>query len=715
MTNLNFFKAILFTFGLLAISQSQAKTIYVTANANEGHDYAGSQTTSSYDDPIKFSSIFASTASMPSGFFVSGDTLLFKGGQYDLTKQITIVQTSGTSEKRNYIGACAGEEVILDFRKEAYGAIGIKFSTNYCHFANITIRYAGKNGLYVGGSNNLVENCKVYGNGDTGVQLKGGGSNTVKNCDSFQNFDYESTPIGGNADGFCDKQYTSTSGNIFIGCRAWENSDDGWDFFQHISGGNPTQIKESWCFNNGPSQYEMTNHPRYETDKTYLDKYKTSEGKIIITNGGNGNGFKIGGEGTKHNVILTNCVSFNNKVKGFDQNNNGGEMQVYNCTSYANKGNNYGLGNNGKGASLTIMNCVSAPQSVSNSFLTGTIAQTNNWNASLIVTDADFQSVDLNRAYDSRNADGSLTDMGGLFRLNSNSKLIDKGTKIEGLNFCHQTLDLGAFEFCGEIEGGGDDSGVLILDQNFQDWTPVGAGDCSTSTSYSDTHFAGTETNQIALLNGGTVNFTLTDYAVNTVCSAKKPDKQPEEVSNGYLSLNKTNLSAEPPTAGKLVIGALPKITNVFFTLSATGTNRGCYLEYSTDGGNNWIKTQESLYIGSNDTQGGNTFLTDINKENVMLRFSTADQIIRIHDLKIYGKSNTALKNIKENAFDLTVSNNVLYSSEVVSMMIYNVSGVVVKAEKSANQLSLNNLLSGLYIVKAINSEGNVVTKKIKN
>ena len=42
---------------------------------------------------------------------------------------------------------------------------------------------------------------------------------------------------------------------------------------------------------------------------------------------GNGNGFKVGGNSAQANHKLTNCVSFGNVHKGFDQNNNTGGGQ----------------------------------------------------------------------------------------------------------------------------------------------------------------------------------------------------------------------------------------------------------------------------------------------------------------------------------------------------------------------------------------------------
>jgi len=46
------------------------------------------------------------------------------------------------------------------------------------------------------------------------------------NCDSYENYDPGN--LGENADGFATKFGLGT-GNILRGCRAWNNSDDGYD------------------------------------------------------------------------------------------------------------------------------------------------------------------------------------------------------------------------------------------------------------------------------------------------------------------------------------------------------------------------------------------------------------------------------------------------------------------------------------------------------
>ena len=59
---------------------------------------------------------------------------------------------------------------------------------------------------------------------------------------------------------------------------------------------------------------------------------------------GNGNGFKLGGNGAVANNKISNSVAFGNPSKGFDQNNNAGGITVLNCTAYNNGADNFGFG-----------------------------------------------------------------------------------------------------------------------------------------------------------------------------------------------------------------------------------------------------------------------------------------------------------------------------------------------------------------------------------
>ncbi len=387
------------------------------------------------------------------------DTLFLLGGQYNLTAAQKFTKT-GIATARKALFAYENEKPILDFRGEAYGSRGVQFSGAYLHVKGIVICYSGKNGFYNESNYSIFENCETYGNGDTGFQNRDCCGNLMLNCDSHDNFDYQlggttAADYGGNADGFADKQYTDNGDpNIYEGCRSWNNSDDGWDFFDKYG---KSQIKNSICYKNGPASYDMRNHARYNTDKTWFDQFQSGktvtrkDGKSYTitlanyTNMGNGNGFKLGGNYSTHNVDVINCLSAQNTVKGFDQNNNNGTMTLYNNTAY-NNGNDYGFNNSSYGT-LIIKNCVSLASKGSNTLNSKTKTNVNNsWNTSGVTCNsADFVSTDATVITTARKPDGSLADI-SFMHLVKGSDLIDAGVNV-GLPYSGKAPDLGCYEF----------------------------------------------------------------------------------------------------------------------------------------------------------------------------------------------------------------------------------------------------------------------------
>jgi hypothetical protein len=347
----------------------------------------------------------------------AGDTIYVRGGIYSLSVKISISKNGNENTKYHFF-AYNGEKPILDFSSMPINSSnrGINLSGDYWYVKGIEIKGAGDNGMNVSGSNNIVEFCSFYENHDTGLQLSSGASNNqIINCDSYFNAD----PGQGNADGFAPKLDVGTN-NYFYGCRAWQNSDDGWDGYMRGSNDVSTTLENCWCFMNG-----------------YLKDGSASTG--------NGNGFKMGGSDDKtlmHNFTLINCVAFENRVKGFDQNNNKGSMTLYNCMGHIN-GTNYSIPsalNSGKTA--TVINSISLGSS--DSFGDFVVQQTNSWQSPFVVNKHDFISIDTLGVRGSRNADGSLPDINFL-HLVEGSDLIDAGTNV-GLPFNGTAPDLGAFE-----------------------------------------------------------------------------------------------------------------------------------------------------------------------------------------------------------------------------------------------------------------------------
>ena len=392
-----------------------------------------------------------------------GDTLYLTEGTYEFTDKFSI-NKQGSASKNIVIAGYPGDAVTLDFHKVPYGTRGITIHANsvYVHIKDLAIAWSGKNNLYCEGSYCLFERLDIYGSADTGCQMKKGGNNVIRNVDSHDNFDYETMSgntanFGGNADGFADKQFTG-AGNHYIGCRAWNNSDDGWDFFQRVSTSN-TIIENCICYRNGCPYYDMSQHPRaLGVDKTWFDskvgtKMTDRYGQTITITldrypcQGNGNGFKMGGQGTDHKILIHHCLAVGNYARGFDQNNNGGTMWVYNCSAYQNA---YNYGFTTAYGTNTIQNCISLAGQNADSYKSQNVVTIdhNSWNSGYSVSANDFQSLDTTLILAARQSDGSLPDV-AFMRLKTSSALIDAGIDVN-LWYNGQAPDLGCYEADGE-------------------------------------------------------------------------------------------------------------------------------------------------------------------------------------------------------------------------------------------------------------------------
>jgi hypothetical protein len=280
----------------------------------------------------------------------------------------------------------------------------------------LTIRRAGDNGIYISGWYNIIERCVIYECHDTGLQIGGNARfNKVINCDSYLNYDPQGN--GEDADGFAAKGLLG-EGNEFIGCRAWGNSDDGWDLWETSV---PVLIDNCWAFQNG---YNIWGDPNFQ---------------------GDGNGFKLGGNFVPASHIITRSVAFDNRVRGFDQNNNAAGLILYNNTAFRNQSRNFSLPSNPtSGGPHILKNNLSYMGT--NVIILSSEQETNSWQG-FTVTDDDFLSLDTALAKAPRNEDGSLPDVDFL-RLAQGSSLIDAGVLV-GLPYNDSAPDLGAFETDG--------------------------------------------------------------------------------------------------------------------------------------------------------------------------------------------------------------------------------------------------------------------------
>ncbi|NLY73877.1 MAG: DUF1080 domain-containing protein [Firmicutes bacterium] len=355
------------------------------------------------------------------GKVVPGDTIYMRGGTYYFSSKITIDSgRSGTASKPITLIAYPGETPILDFSAQAEqaGNDGIRLDANYWRLIGLTLRKAGGNGFRVHGSYNVLERLVAYENRLTGIHLEGPAAhNLVKNCDSYRNFNLRGR-VGNKADGFACKEAVGP-GNQFVGCRAWENSDDGFDLWRAP---NTVRIENCWSFGNG-NPAVFGNPANYE---------------------GAGNGFKLGGDYIAGNHVVIRCLAFDNKGKGFDHNNNTGALTLRHNTAYNNDRNFVFPNNPQNGGQYVFQNNCSAVSNVIAQTPSGALLQGNSWQIGTVTANM-FYSVDTSLAKNPRQADGSLPII-NLLRPKPGTFLIDGGVNI-GEPYNGSAPDIGAFEY----------------------------------------------------------------------------------------------------------------------------------------------------------------------------------------------------------------------------------------------------------------------------
>jgi hypothetical protein len=349
----------------------------------------------------------------------TGGLLYLRGDTYALSSKLSLSGTGASATNTIRIWAYPGETVTIDSTGNSSDGIGI--SGNFYHLKGIVVTNAGHNGINISGNSNTVEMCVTHDNGNTGLHITGGTDgitypsyNLILNCDSWRNYD---PPIGGNADGFTAK-WQLGPGNVFRGCRAWENSDDGWDLWM---GTSPVLIEDCWAFRHG---FNWWNSPQYN---------------------GNGNGFKLGGNyvGTPHRLLRS--VSFGNAANGVDQNNNISGQALDNNTVWNSGGRNYAMSHGTNTTPHVVRNNLSIAGGSSDSFTSGTQFTSNSWQVlSPPASTNDVQSIDESVATGPRQADGSLP-VWPFLRPVPGGRLIDKGVNI-GEPYAGAAPDLGAFE-----------------------------------------------------------------------------------------------------------------------------------------------------------------------------------------------------------------------------------------------------------------------------
>ncbi|MEV0398740.1 hypothetical protein [Actinoallomurus sp. NPDC050550] len=299
---------------LVALNAAHAAsdTLYVAPNGKDSA--AGTQA-----DPTTLTSAITRVT--------AGGKIYMRGGTYRYSQTVTVAPgNNGTSSARTELSAYPGETPVLDFSamSEDPANRGLALNGSYWHVYGIVVEHAGDNGIFVGGSNNVIERTVTAFNHDTGLQISRVASSTPKDQWPSNNLvvsaeSHDNADSGGeNADGFAAK-LTAGPGNVFRYDVSHNNIDDGWDLYTKTDTGaiGPVTIEDSLSYNNG----------------TLSDGTQNKNGDR--------NGYKLGGDDIKVNHIVLRDIAYHNGHHGFTYNSNPGTMTISNNVSIDNSERNF--------------------------------------------------------------------------------------------------------------------------------------------------------------------------------------------------------------------------------------------------------------------------------------------------------------------------------------------------------------------------------------
>lgn len=424
-----------------------AKEFYVAPSGNDAHN-------GTISNPVE-------TIQRAQELAGSGDTVFIRGGVYTMREE-QIAQSKGlwayvTKLDKNGISYLAykNEKPVFDYKNiKPVGKRVIAFlvNGNNIHIKGIEVvgvqvtikKHTQSECFEVRGSNNTLEQLNMHDNMAIGVYMLSGSNNLVLNCDAYNNYDSVSEGgKGGNTDGFGAHLEKGSVNNVFRGCRAWFNSDDGFDL---INNAEAVLIENCWAFYNG-----------YSPD---------------FVSRADGNGFKAGGYAkgrNPYNNLIANytpipkntirfCLAVGNKQGGFYANHHLEGNYWHNNTAYKNR-INYDMlnclalnptdfGTDGPGWNHELVNNLGFDaklRELANIDKFRCVLKNNYFDqADIPITASDFKSLDEKLLMAPRQADGSLPDTDFL-KLTPSSKLIDAGTDL-GFSFNGTSPDLGCFE-----------------------------------------------------------------------------------------------------------------------------------------------------------------------------------------------------------------------------------------------------------------------------
>ncbi|MGN9762741.1 right-handed parallel beta-helix repeat-containing protein [Streptomyces sp. SD31] len=305
----------------------------------------------------------------------AGTVIQVRGGTYYPTATLQST-ANGTSSSPVTLTAYGSETVKIDGSNLPGGDWILKLTADYWNVSNITFQNSPDSAVVCQSCTGTNwNNIKTINGGDSGFTLTGDGTvnNTVRNIDSYGH--YDAATHGENADGIAVK-FGSGTGNLITGARLYNNSDDGLDFWSFSS---PVTVEHTWAFGNGKNRW---------SDSAFA---------------GDGNGYKLGGDGEVVAHVVNNSAAWDNAGNGFTENSNKGAIVINRTTAYANAkwGYYFATGAARLGKNLAVRNgsgTVSKGSSV--------VSAGNNWDSG--TSTPAFRSTDASSTYNARQSNGAL-------------------------------------------------------------------------------------------------------------------------------------------------------------------------------------------------------------------------------------------------------------------------------------------------------------------
>ena len=414
---------------IMMAASSAAKVVYMSASGSDAGD----------------GSIRNPYATLPAAYkaIEGGDTICVRGGRYyvDDSQVMKIVGSyacvfmldkAGTAERRTCVMGYPGERPVFDFSalqmEGKYRFAAFYLGADYLHLKNfdivgVPVRIKGHTQSECvsarKGSHCIVENLAMHDNMAIGYYQLVGEYNLVLNCDAYNNYDdFSEGEYGGNVDGFgCHIRNVKHKGNVFRNCRAWRNSDDGFDL---INCDTSVEFDHCWAFYNG-----------FRPTENAADT-------VTFVSAGDGNGFKAGGFGMGPKTkcppecpehYIHDCLAYKNKANGFYSNHHIGGNRWEDNVSVMNRMDNYNMVNRkgrdaeGKvdvpGYGHVLRNNVSfrpGKWHISNVNEEKSTLEGNSFQSGKQLSEADFESAQVSLLFVARDADGCLPDT-NLFKI----------------------------------------------------------------------------------------------------------------------------------------------------------------------------------------------------------------------------------------------------------------------------------------------------------